>query len=394
MLAGLFEAARLMPGALSAPDGSLPLTLISGFLGAGKTTLLNRLLADPQGRRLAVLVNDFGRINIDAELVRARTDDMISLANGCVCCTVSSDLTRTLIDLAQRPDPPQAIVLEASGLADPRGIAQVALSNPALRLDGVLTLVDALSHAELMQSEAAPIPCGAASAPSPSAAVQDEALRDQAAQDPEVIASIARQLDAADLIVLTKTDLLDRDTAQAVRDELHRHWPQTPVMEAIDGQLPASLVLGLDSQRDLRSGPPTPWLHSQAFESWVLQSQTPLEESRLRAFLADLAPRLLRAKGVIHLRGKPGQRHIYQQVGRRASLEPENGANPEVNFHVNRDVDRDVDPGANTLGTHHTGALAGSSSHPGASSIVLIGRRGALDAHQLQSNFEQLRAAR
>jgi len=359
MLAGLFEAARLMPGALSAPDGSLPLTLISGFLGAGKTTLLNRLLADPQGRRLAVLVNDFGRINIDAELVRARTDDMINLANGCVCCTVSSDLTRTLIELAQRPDPPQAIVLEASGLADPRGIAQVALSNPALRLDGVLTLVDALSHAE--------------------------AMHDNSARDPEVRATLERQLDAADLIVLTKTDLLDHHSAQAVRDTLRQRWPQTPVMDAIDGQLPASLVLGLDSQRDLRAGPPTPWQHSQAFESWVLQSDTPLDESRLRTLLADLSPRLLRAKGVVHLSGRPGQRYVYQQVGRRASLEPENGANPDGNFYVNRDVD----PDSNT-----PGSFPKSPSHPTASSLVLIGRRGALDADQLSLHFERTRVHR
>lgn len=361
MLAGLFEAARLMPGALSAPDGSLPLTLISGFLGAGKTTLLNRLLADPQGRRLAVLVNDFGRINIDAELVRARTDDMISLANGCVCCTVSSDLTRTLIELAQRPDPPQAIVLEASGLADPRGIAQVALSNPALRLDGVLTLVDALSHAEAMQS-------GGVSARNRAGAVQEDS-----ALDPEVRATLERQLDAADLIVLTKTDLLDHHSAQAVRDTLRQRWPQTPVMDAIDGQLPASLVLGLDSQRDLRAGPPTPWQHSQAFESWVLQSDTPLDESRLRTFLADLAPRLLRAKGVVHLSGRPGQRYVYQQVGRRASLEPEIDAHP---------------------GAHHVGVPSVSPSHPTASSLVLIGRRGALDADQLSLHFERTRVHR
>lgn len=373
MLAGLFEAARLMPGALSAPDGSLPLTLLSGFLGAGKTTLLNRLLADPQGRRLVVLVNDFGRINVDAELVRARTDDMISLANGCVCCTVSSDLTRTLIDLAQRADPPDAIVLEASGLADPRGIAQVALSNPALRLDGVLTLVDALRHAESMQIASDAIQIERASARTLTGTLQDDS-----ALDPEVSATIERQLDAADLIVLTKTDLLDRDRAQAVRDDLCRRWPQTPVMDAIDGQLPASLVMGLDSQRSLHAGPPTPWQHSHAFESWVQQSDTPLDESRLRAFLADLAPRLLRAKGLLHLSGKPGQRYVYQQVGRRANLALESDANL----------------GTSHLGAHHPGAVPVSPSYPTASSLVLIGRRGALDADQVSLNFDQHCVAR
>ena len=93
--------------------------------------------------RLAVLVNDFGRINIDAELIRSRSENAISLTNGCACCTVAGDLTKALLRLVQDPEPPEAIVLEASGLADPRGIAQVALANPALRLDGVLTVVDA-----------------------------------------------------------------------------------------------------------------------------------------------------------------------------------------------------------------------------------------------------------
>ncbi|MBA3508391.1 MAG: GTP-binding protein, partial [Betaproteobacteria bacterium] len=128
-----------MPPVQRAAPGSLPLTVIGGFLGAGKTTLLNHLLGAPHGRRLAVLVNDFGPINIDAALIRSRSEDTISLANGCACCSVAGDLTRALIELAQRDEPPDAIVLEASGLADPHGIAQVALANPALRLDGVLT---------------------------------------------------------------------------------------------------------------------------------------------------------------------------------------------------------------------------------------------------------------
>src|SRR3954471_13706975 len=143
MLAGLIEATRLVPQALRAAPRSLPFTVIGGFLGAGKTTLLNRLLVEPHGLRLAVLVNDFGRINIDAALVASRSADTIALTNGCACCSVSGDLTRALVDLAQREDPPHAIVIEASGVADPRSLAQVALANPALRLDALVTIVDA-----------------------------------------------------------------------------------------------------------------------------------------------------------------------------------------------------------------------------------------------------------
>lgn len=288
MLAGLLEATRVVPASLRAADGSLPLTLLSGFLGAGKTTLLNRLLADPGGRRLAVLVNDFGRINIDAQLVRARTDDMISLANGCVCCTVSTELTRTLIDLAQRPDPPDAIVLEASGLADPRGIAQVALANPALRLDGVLTLVDVPAFADGLPDEAAD--------------------------------AVSLQLSAADLIVLTKTDEASPEQLQRVRAQLASRWPAAPVVASVQGDLPAAVVLGIGSTRDPRAEPAAPWEHSAAFESWSLQSAQPLDGPRLQAFLDALPSRLLRAKGVLHLAHDPQRRHVLQRVGRRTSL--------------------------------------------------------------------------
>jgi len=291
MLAGLLEASRVMPAALRAPDGSLPLTILGGFLGAGKTTLLNRLLSEPGGRRLAVLVNDFGRINIDAALVRSRTDDMISLANGCVCCTVSTELTRTLIDLAQRPDPPDALVLEASGLADPRGIAQVALANPALRLEGVLTLVDAAAFAEGLPDEAMP--------------------------------TVEHQLAAADLIVLTKCDEASAAQQRLARERLAVRCPTTPVVTAVHGDLPADVVLGQHNTRDPRLEAPSPWDHAASFESWSLQSALPLDTLRTRAFLDALPAGLLRAKGVLHLTHEPARRHVYQRVGRRSSLVPE-----------------------------------------------------------------------
>lgn len=326
MMAGLLEAARVIPPTLRAPHGSLPLTILGGFLGAGKTTLLNRLLQDPGGRRLAVLVNDFGRINVDAALVRARTDDMISLANGCVCCTVSTELTRTLIDLAQRPDPPDAIVLEASGLADPRGIAQVALANPALRLDGVLTLVD--------------VPAFVQGVPEPA------------------LATVEHQLAAADLIVLTKTDEASVEQVRAARQRLADRQPGTPVVESVQGDLPASVVLGLHTARDPRRQPPAPWDHAAGFESWSLQAASPLDRDGLQAFLDRLPARLLRAKGVLHLAQDPLRRHVYQRVGRRSRLEPE----------------------------------APWGDEEPASQLVLIGPTACVDGRQLQRAFDELAA--
>ena len=102
--------------------GSIPLTILTGFLGAGKTTLLNHILTDDHGMRVGVLVNDFGSINVDAELVVDVEDGMVSLANGCVCCQIRDDLVQSVAELIDRDEPVEYIILEASGVADPAGI--------------------------------------------------------------------------------------------------------------------------------------------------------------------------------------------------------------------------------------------------------------------------------
>jgi G3E family GTPase len=290
MLSGIIQAAQMIPRAQRAADASLPLTVIGGFLGAGKTTLLNRLLAAPHGRRIAVLVNDFGRIDIDAALIRSRTDDMISLANGCACCSVAGDLTKTLISLAQREEPPEAIVLEASGLADPRGIAQVALANPALRLDGLLTVVDAETLGALSS---------------------DDATR----------GTVLAQLSSADLVVLNKLDLVDARGRDAARAWLATLAPGRPVVDAVHGEIPVELALGLSSTRKVLEEAATAPGHAQGFDSWSLASKEPLDAARLRRFLASLPGGLLRAKGILQLSDDPAHRTVYQRVGARSSLE-------------------------------------------------------------------------
>src|SRR5436305_5974672 len=185
----------------------VPATVITGFLGAGKTSLVRHLLAHVEGRRLAIIVNEFGELGIDRELLlgcgdeACRDEDIVELANGCLCCTVADDFLPTLTRLLPRPEPPDHIVVETSGLALPKPLVQ-AFAWPEIRtrmtVDGVVTVVDAAAAAEGRF------------------AADPEAVTRQRAADPAIDHDnpledvFTDQLDCADLVILNKTDLVDR----------------------------------------------------------------------------------------------------------------------------------------------------------------------------------------
>ena len=131
----------------------VPILLVAGFLGAGKTTVVNHLLAHAEGRRIAAVVNDFGAINIDAELIVGAADGVVSLANGCICCSLEGDLLRTLATILRRSPRPEAIVIETSGVADPADIVRNLMDPVIWReapLETVICVVDATAPAEAL----------------------------------------------------------------------------------------------------------------------------------------------------------------------------------------------------------------------------------------------------
>lgn len=278
--------------------GRIPLTVIGGFLGTGKTTLLNRLLENSDGRRLAVLVNDFGAINVDAALVASRGADTLSLQNGCVCCQIGGDLTEALIRVIGIVPRPDAIVIEASGVSDPWRIAQVGLADPALALDGVVVLVDAAS------------------------------VREQA-NDPLLADTVRRQLQAADLLVLNHCDQVDDVSLAALRGWLDAEVPGTPRHETCFADVPAAL-LGAPPARDGTvdrcaadcthdhdhdHGP----AHGDVFETWSVADDAVYEADALRRLLRAMPAGVLRLKGVVRT-DRPGCWAVLQFAGRHGSL--------------------------------------------------------------------------
>ena len=192
----------------------LPVTVLTGFLGAGKTTLLNRLLTADHGRRYAVIVNEFGAAGIDGELLASGAEDLVEMANGCVCCTVRGDLLRTMHGLLPRVQDFDGVLIETTGLADPGPVAQTFLFDEDLRehveLDGIVTVVDAVH------------------------------ILDQLGHRAEAVEQVA----FADLLVVTKSDLVTDSGLRAVRARLHQANPGADIVVAVRGEVPPGRILG------------------------------------------------------------------------------------------------------------------------------------------------------
>jgi cobalamin biosynthesis protein CobW len=302
--------------------GKIPVTIVTGFLGAGKTTLIRHVLENAQGRRLALIINEFGDVGVDGTILKScgittcPEENIVELANGCLCCTVADDFIPAIEALLARSPQPDHIIIETSGLALPKPLVK-AFDWPEIRtrltVDGVIAVVDGAAVAE---GRFVDDPAKLAAQRAADGAVDHENPLEEVYED---------QLLCADLVVLNKTDLLTAEAAQRVTADIRAAIPRSvKIVETREGRIDPSVLLGLAAavEDDLAQRPS----HHDAeeghdhddFESFILDIPATSDPANLLTRLAAVAETfgVLRVKGFVEVSGKP-MRLLVQGVGQR-----------------------------------------------------------------------------
>lgn len=287
-LVGLLEAASRQVE--RAPvSGRLSVVIVTGFLGAGKTTLMRHLLSAKHGLKIAAMVNDFAALNIDAALIADVNADTTALANGCICCSLSGGVARGLLAIAERPEPVDAVLIEASGVADPGGIAHVASAVAGVSIDAVVTVVDAAANTE--SEHAAYL--------------------------------LQRQLAPASLVLLNKTDLMGRAEADALAQRLAALAPQALLLRTVGCAVPPALIFdGLHSPQHVEDGKRSGVALDHGFTSMVFEAAQPVAREAMESLLQQLPAGALRVKGFVRLSEAPGKTWLLQSVAQRWQWSP------------------------------------------------------------------------
>ncbi|MFA7305642.1 MAG: cobalamin biosynthesis protein CobW [Hyphomicrobium sp.] len=312
----------------------VPVTIVTGFLGAGKTTLVRHAIETAEGRRLALIVNEFGDVGVDGTILRScgiencPEENIVELTNGCICCTVADDFIPTLEALLSRTPVPEHIIIETSGLALPKPLVK-AFEWPDIRnrvtVDGVVTVVDgpAVKAGRFVDD---PEKVAAQRAADPS--VDHENPLEEVYED---------QLLCADLVVLNKADLLSDEDIKALSDEIKRNVPRAiKIVAAREGQVPASVLLGLSAaaENDLAARPSHHDNEAEHdhddFETFIVdvpEVSSP-DDLASRAKAVANAHDVLRVKGYAAIGGKP-MRLLLQGVGERVDTRYERAWQPD-----------------------------------------------------------------
>jgi cobalamin biosynthesis protein CobW len=329
----------------------IPATIVTGFLGAGKTSLVRHLLSTAAGHRLAIIVNEFGELGIDRELLlgcgdaACRDDDIVELSNGCLCCTVADDFLPTLSRLIDRAEPPGHIVIETSGLALPKPLVQ-AFAWPEIRtrttVDGVVAVIDAAAAAS------------GRFASDPDAVARQRLADPTIDHDNPLEEVFSDQLACADLVILNKTDLVDAAPLARLRRDLEtRLRPGVKFVGAEQGRVSPAIALGLAAaaEDDLAARPCLHELEGEHdhddFESFVVDGGPVADAAAFRDRLAAVirAHDVLRVKGFVDVPGRD-RRQVVQAVGDRVQQHfdrpwlPEEGRTTRLVVIGRRGLDR------------------------------------------------------
>lgn len=335
------------------PLAKIPVTVVTGFLGSGKTTLIQHLIANANGKKLAVLVNEFGSEGVDGDILKSCADancpaeNIVELANGCICCTVADDFIPAMEQLLSRRVRPDHILIETSGLALPKPLLK-AFDWPEIRsritVDGVIALADAEAVA------------AGRFAPDPAAVDAQRAADESIDHETPLSEVFEDQIACADIVLLTKADLAGAAGLEAAKAAISAEMPRrVPMLAIVDGAVDSRIILGLGAaaEDDLAARPS----HHDGeddhehddFASVVIDLPEVADIDALVATIQRLAreQNVLRAKGYIAVAGKP-MRLLLQAVGERVRHQYDTpwGARPRQSKLVLIGEQRDIDEGA------------------------------------------------
>lgn len=281
--------------------GKIPVAIITGFLGSGKTTLVNHILNNSKGLRAAVIVNEFGEIGIDNQLIVSTKETIIELSNGCICCQVRGDIIETILNILKKHKKINYLIIETSGVANPVPVAQTFFLQelaPYTELDAIVTLIDTFHFKENLEK-----------------------------------GNAKDQIKAADIIIMNKIDTITTKQKESIKKEINMLAPHARIIEAIQGNVKLELLLNIntfDSKRFLdKKGN---WLvedhphdefgnhiESDGITSFMFKTDKAMDVEKFKSFVQQMPEQIIRSKGIINFKGI-ANKAVYQHVGRRIDV--------------------------------------------------------------------------